>query len=206
MSNFWLKKTHPNSFLFFRFLFAEPYNMKLIIGLGNPGEKYKNTRHNLGFMFLDKLREKWDFPDFELNKKFNAEISQGEWKNEKIILAKPQYFMNLSGETVKKLLDFYKISLENLLVIHDDLDIVCGKYKLATDSTSAGHNGVQNIIDKLGIKKFARLRIGIKPEKETADSPRSEAGDFVLEKFTKEELKKISEIENEVLEKMEGMV
>ncbi len=175
--------------------------MHLIIGLGNPGKKYKNTRHNLGFIFLDKLQEKWSFPVFKLNKKFNAEISQSEWKNEKIILVKPQAFMNLSGEAVKKLLDFYKITADDLLVIHDDLDIVCGKYKLATNSSSAGHNGVQNIIDQLGTKKFARLRIGIKSEKKTAASPQPEASDFVLEKLTKEELKKISEIESEVLEK-----
>ncbi|HAI74279.1 MAG TPA: aminoacyl-tRNA hydrolase [Candidatus Moranbacteria bacterium] len=178
--------------------------MKLIVGLGNPGEKYKNTRHNLGFLFLDKLREKWSFPVFKLHKKFNAELSQGEIDDKKIILAKPQTFMNLSGETAKKLLDFYKLSANDLLVIHDDLDITCGKYKLATDSSSAGHNGVQNIIDKLNTKKFARLRIGIGPEKEPADFPQPEAGDFVLEKITKEELRKISEIEKEVLEKTEG--
>lgn len=178
--------------------------MRLIVGLGNPGRKYNNTRHNLGFMLLDKLREKWSFPVFELNKKFNAEISHGELKNEKIILAKPQSFMNLSGETVKKLLDFYKITADDLLVIHDDLDILCGKYKSATDSSSAGHNGVQNIIDKLNTKKFARLRIGIKSEKDTFYQ--IDAANFVLEKFTAEELQKISEIEKEILEKAEGMI
>ncbi|MFZ2188995.1 MAG: aminoacyl-tRNA hydrolase [Candidatus Moraniibacteriota bacterium] len=181
--------------------------MKLVIGLGNPGQKYELTRHNLGFIFLNKLRDKWSFPNFSEEKKFNAEISQGEIAGEKIILAKPQNFMNLSGETVKKLMTFYKISVDNLLVIHDDVDISCGKYKLATESSSAGHNGVQNIIDNLGTKKFARLRIGVKKETdENEKEVQMETSDFVLGKLEITELEKITSIEKSILGEVEKII
>jgi PTH1 family peptidyl-tRNA hydrolase len=176
--------------------------MKLIIGLGNPGQKYEATRHNLGFIFLDKLQEKWSLPDFKLEKKFVAEISLGEFNGEKIILAKPQNFMNLSGEAVQKILAFYKLAPEDLLVVHDDIDIPAGKYKLATDSTSAGHNGVQNIIDMLGTKKFARLRIGIKNEITDEEKNQMDVSDFVLGELTPEELEKITMIEKDIIEEV----
>ncbi len=180
--------------------------MKLIIGLGNPGQKYQNTRHNLGFNFLDKLREKWSLPEFKLEKKFAAEIIQCELAGQKIILAKPQNFMNLSGETVQKIITFYKLGTEDLLIIHDDIDILCGKYKLALDSSSAGHNGVQNIIDILGTKKFARLRIGIKNE--IADKEKNQMGvsDFVLGKLETVELEKITLAENAILDEIEKFI
>jgi PTH1 family peptidyl-tRNA hydrolase len=173
--------------------------MKLIIGLGNPGQKYENTRHNLGFIFLDKLRAQWFLPEFKLEKKFDAEISQGELNSGKIILAKPQNFMNLSGEAVKKIMTFYKLTPEEILIIHDDIDILLGKYKLATDSSSAGHNGVQNIIDQLGTKKFARLRIGIKSDTADEEKNQLEISDFVLGKLSPEEIEKITATENIIL-------
>jgi peptidyl-tRNA hydrolase, PTH1 family len=175
--------------------------MKLIVGLGNPGQKYAKTRHNIGFVFLDKLQAKWEFPAFALNKKLDAEISQSSYKGEKIILAKPQNFINLSGASVQKILAFHKLTPADLFVIHDDKDIVCGKYKLATNSSSAGHNGVQNIIDMLGTKEFKRMRIGIKNENENASAPsKIETSDFVLGKITKEELEEIEKNEKEILE------
>jgi PTH1 family peptidyl-tRNA hydrolase len=180
--------------------------MKLIIGLGNPGQKYETTRHNLGFIFLDKLRALWSFPSFRLEKKFDAEISQGEFNGKKIILAKPQNFMNLSGEAVKKIMTFYKIDAGDLLIIHDDIDISCGKFKLANDSTSAGHNGVQNIIDRLGTKKFARLRIGVKNENADETENQIEVSDFVLGKLTSGELEKITATERLVLEEVEKII
>lgn len=180
--------------------------MKIIVGLGNPGQKYLSTRHNLGFIFLDKLREKWSLPDFRLENKFNAELSQGELAGQKVLLAKPQNFMNLSGETVKKILAFYKLGVDDLLVIHDDIDIFCGKFKLATDSTSAGHNGVQNIIDNLGTKKFARLRIGIKNELPDEERNQMEVSDFVLGRLTVIELEKIIAIENTIIEELEKIL
>ncbi|MCX6762084.1 MAG: aminoacyl-tRNA hydrolase [Candidatus Moranbacteria bacterium] len=180
--------------------------MKLIIGLGNPGQKYESTRHNLGFIFLDKLQGIWSLPEFKLEKKFTAQISHGELNNQKIILAKPQNFMNLSGEAVQKILAFYKLDAKDLLIIHDDIDIVCGKYKLATDSTSAGHNGVQNIIDTLGTKKFARLRIGIKNELTDSTTTQLEVSDFVLGKLSPEELEKIAAIEKGIIEEIEKII
>ncbi|MFA5962012.1 MAG: aminoacyl-tRNA hydrolase [Parcubacteria group bacterium] len=180
--------------------------MKLIIGLGNPGQKYVATRHNLGFIFLNKLRERWSLPNFRLEAKFSAEISHGELNGQKIILAKPQNFMNLSGEAVQKILAFYKLSPEDLLVIHDDIDILAGRYKLASDSTSAGHNGVQNIIELLGTKKFARLRIGIKNENKDETENQMEVSDFVLGKLTALELEKINAQEKSILEEIEKFI
>jgi PTH1 family peptidyl-tRNA hydrolase len=171
--------------------------MKLIIGLGNPGEQYKNTRHNTGFDFLDKLKDFWEFPDFAQNTKFNAEIS----KRDDVILAKPQTFMNLSGEAVQKMLEFYKLTPDDITVLHDDLDIELGKYKVATDSSSAGHNGVKNIIDKTGTQKFKRIRIGIGLKKEEGVCL-ADAHNYVLQKFTEEEKKKVDglfeDIEKEI--------
>lgn len=162
--------------------------MKLIIGLGNPGKQYEQTRHNAGFLILDRLKEIAHFSDFQLNEKFNALLAEGkDGTNEKVLLVKPQSFMNLSGEVVKKIADFYKIPLENISVIHDDLDIELGSYKISTDSSAAGHNGVQSIFDQLGTQKIRRIRIGI----EGADKKKERlmaGSDFVLQKFSAEEL------------------
>ncbi|MDQ1284572.1 MAG: peptidyl-tRNA hydrolase, family [Patescibacteria group bacterium] len=195
--------------------------MKLIIGLGNPGNKYKFSRHNAGFLALDKIKEKYGFPDFKLNKDFKAEISEENIRGNKILLAKPQTFMNNSGEATRKIADFYKIAPDNIVVIHDDLDIELGNCKIATDSRSAGHNGVQNIIDILGTQKFKRIRIGIgkfpaekaacpisghPPRVEERPSPRVEAGDYVLGNFTEEELKKIEKVFENVLEEIKDFL
>ncbi|KKQ14404.1 MAG: Peptidyl-tRNA hydrolase [Candidatus Moranbacteria bacterium GW2011_GWF2_36_839] len=204
--------------------------MKIIIGLGNPEKKYELTRHNAGFMLVDKLQSQWEFPDFEFNKKFNAEISKNNLdlslraqrsnleisneiatsptapRNDDVLLVKPQTYMNLSGSSVKTILDFYKLSSDDILVIHDDIDIPLGKYKIATDSSSAGHNGVQNIIDQLGTQKFRRFRIGIGQEKEGALVCRLGVHDFVLEKFTPEELETIEKISEDILEEINKLI
>jgi PTH1 family peptidyl-tRNA hydrolase len=172
--------------------------MKIIIGLGNPGEKYNNTRHNAGFEFVEKLREAWNFPAFEMNNKFDVEIS----RKEDIILAKPQTFMNLSGEAVQKMLAFYKLTADDIIVIHDDLDIEVGKFKVATDSSSAGHNGVQDIIDKLGTQKFLRIRIGI-GQKKDGQSCITDTHNYVLQKFTEEEKEKIEGLFGEIKKEIE---
>ena len=166
--------------------------MKIIIGLGNPGKKYLGTRHNVGFEFLDKLKKELNFPEFDFNKKFNAEISI----NKETILMKPQTFMNLSGESVLSILDFYKLSPENILVIHDDKDILLGEYRLADDSSSAGHNGVQDIIENLGTQKFKRIRIGVGVETNLPSDV------FVLQKFSDEELGIIKKVLDDVLEEV----
>lgn len=169
--------------------------MKIIIGLGNPEKKYDLTRHNVGFMFLDELQKKWKFPEFEFSKKFNALAS----KEKETLLVKPQTFMNLSGTSVRAILDFYKLTPENIIVIHDDIDIELGKYKIATDSSSAGHNGVQNIIDQLGTKEFRRIRVGISKTHEEKESCPISAHDYVLGKFTPEELKVLKKTSENVL-------
>ncbi|MCX6765636.1 MAG: aminoacyl-tRNA hydrolase [Candidatus Moranbacteria bacterium] len=175
--------------------------MKIIIGLGNPGKKYANTRHNVGFMIVDKLREAWDFSAFELNKKFNSEILEGNIDGKKIMLVKPQTFMNLSGEAARKILDFYKLTPADIIVIHDDLDIDLGKFKISDDSCAAGHNGVQDIIDKLSTQKFKRVRIGIEGE-EKNKSRTVPSEDFVLQKFEDVELGKIEKVLEEILEEL----
>lgn len=159
--------------------------MKLIIGLGNPGTKYEKTRHNFGFMAVDFLREKLGAADFKLNKRCNAEIVKiGE-----IILAKPQTFMNNSGEATTKLLSFFKIKPDDLSVIHDDLDLDFGKIKTGMGRGSAGHNGVKSVIDRLGTNNFNRIRLGVGRPPEHIPPE-----DYVLQDFSSEELNQIPEI------------
>jgi PTH1 family peptidyl-tRNA hydrolase len=203
--------------------------MKIIIGLGNPEKEYAGTRHNAGFFFADKIKASWHFPEFEFNKKMNSEVSKGfapspfpkgrdgeGFSKKEILLAKPQTFMNLSGEATKNILDFYKLTPDDIIVIHDDLDIAIGKYRIATDSSSAGHNGVQNLIEKLGTQKFKRIRIGIGTEDKTSEPdahlPRqscptvAEAGDFVLQKFSSEEMEKIENLSLTILEELQKLL
>jgi PTH1 family peptidyl-tRNA hydrolase len=163
--------------------------MKLLVGLGNPGEKFKKTRHNVGFMALDMISSKIQSSGWRIQSNFNAEISEASINGEKILLAKPQTFMNESGNAVRAIANYYKINTVDIIIIHDDLDIAIGKYKIARDRTSAGHKGVQSIIDHLGTKDFTRIRIGIEiPECKIPTEK------FVLENFTKEEEKMINEI------------
>jgi len=180
--------------------------MKIIIGLGNPEKEYAGTRHNVGFALAEKIRTEWNFPEFAFNKKFNAEISKGNFSGQEILLVKPQTFMNLSGEATRAILDFYKLTADDLIVIHDDLDIAAGKYKIATDSSSAGHNGVQNIIDQLGTQKFRRIRIGIGEEVSGAPICKLNAHDFVLNKFTSDEIEKIEKIKDDILSEIKKLV
>ena len=166
--------------------------MNIIIGLGNPGNRYKNTRHNIGFLFVDALQEAWDFPSFVTNTKFNAEISEGYRDAEKILLVKPLTFMNESGIAVRKILDFYKLQPSDIVVIQDELDLPIGKHKIATDSGSAGHNGIKSIIEHIGTQTFTRLRIGIANTTQDANCLIG-AHDFVLQAFTEEEIRIIQE-------------
>jgi len=180
--------------------------MKIIFGLGNPGEKYQYTRHNIGFVFADKIKEAMDFPDFTFNKKFNAEMFESvipnevEGSNNKIILVKPQTFMNNSGEAVRSILDFYKLAPHDIIVIHDDLDIDLGSFKIADDSRSAGHNGIQDIIDKLDTQKFKRIRVGIGKNENIPSE------DYVLQKFSPEEKAKIESISENILEEIKKLL
>jgi len=164
--------------------------IKLIVGLGNPGKEYENTRHNTGFLFIDALAKQFETPDFEFNKKLQSEISRF-----KIILAKPQTFMNKSGLAVSALIKFYKIKPENILIVHDDIDILWSEFKISFGRSSAGHKGVESIIKSLKTKNFWRLRIGIQPAyaKATAGKPAVKkhirADKIILKKFTPAETK-----------------
>ena len=150
----------------------------LIVGLGNPGNEYKNTRHNVGFMAVDYLAPE----DASWKKEKNALTTRTEIDGFGVILAKPQTFMNNSGISVSQFVKFYKIKIEDILVIQDDLDIAFGQFKIKNSSSSGGHNGIKSIISYLNTNEFARLKIGIKN-----DSSKNVI-DFVLGKFRKEEL------------------
>ncbi len=182
--------------------------MKLIVGLGNPGEKYFSTRHNLGADFLilaQKIAKKKGIPfsSWNFNKKFKAFISQGKIKEEKIILALPQTFMNNSGQSVQLLMEFYKIPLHNLTVIHDDIDIPLGEFKIQQNKSSAGHKGVQSIIDKIGSQNFQRVRIGINPQiKNGVSLLKIPTEKFVLQKFSSKEKNKIQNLTEKILPKL----
>lgn len=154
--------------------------MKLIVGLGNPGKNFDNTRHNVGFMILD-----YYISDKKWKKRFDSLYYELKNKEENIIFIKPLTYMNLSGDSVKKFVDYYKIDMNDLLIIHDDLDLNLGKYKLKRESGSGGHNGINSIIESLRTNKFNRLKIGISNDKFI------DAIDYVIKKFSKEELKKI---------------
>lgn len=158
--------------------------MKLVVGLGNPGREYENTRHNVGFLFVDFLRNIWNFEDWK-NSKFKGIISEGTMNEEKIILLKPMTFMNLSGESVIALVNFYKIPLENILILSDDIDMDFGKIRLRKKGSSGGQNGIKSIAEHLGTDEFSRLKIGI------GRDSRYNVADWVLSKFSGEELEKL---------------
>ncbi|MFH0988292.1 MAG: aminoacyl-tRNA hydrolase [Parcubacteria group bacterium] len=175
--------------------------MKLVIGLGNPGKKYQGTRHNAGFIMLDFIFDNWlkdeGFSDWKKDKKFQAEISEGTINNEKIILAKPQTFMNESGIAAQALLSYYKTDSTNLIVIQDELDLPFGNYKIQTNISGAGHNGIGSIIQHLGTQNFQRVRIGVG---KTDRGSQGDVANFVLGKFNLLEKLKLKEVKRKILE------
>lgn len=157
--------------------------MKLIIGLGNPGKKYEKTRHNVGFLVLDALHEKMKedhISSWEHSKKFNAEVAGVLYKNEKLILVKPQTFMNDSGVAVGAIAHFYKLTNRDLIVVQDDKDIPLGEIKVQRDRGTAGHNGIKSIVEHLGTQDFFRIRVGVASENK---NKMENISDFVLSKF-----------------------
>jgi len=155
--------------------------MILIVGLGNPGKKLENTRHNVGFMAVDKFTEENNFPEFKLDKKSYALISE----NGNILLAKPQTFMNDSGSAVKEIIK--NKNIENIIIIHDDVDLPVGTIKIIQERGSAGHKGVESIIKTVGNDGLIRIRIGIAPQRDV------EAKKIVLNKFSKQEKEPIDQ-------------
>ena len=158
----------------------------LIVGLGNPGREYRETRHNVGFMLLDRLTVKLNARFTRLQSK--ALVASANYQERKIILAKPQTFMNLSGQSVQGLMHFYKLPLENLLIAHDDLDLPVGTIRIRPDGGSAGQKGMMSSIERLGTDEFPRLRLGI-----GRPPGHMEAPDYVLQDFSKADLTIISE-------------
>ncbi len=164
--------------------------MKIIVGLGNPGEEYKNTRHNIGFIFLDYFANKFGISIDK--KKFNGLYNEVTINNKKIILLKPLSYMNLSGEVVKKYIDYYKIPVENMLIINDDLDLEIGKIRLRRNGSSGGHNGLKNIMLNLNTDEFKRLKVGI------SNNKLINTKDYVLGNFSKDELEIIDNLKEVV--------
>lgn len=152
--------------------------MYAVVGLGNPGEKYANTFHNAGFWAVDELASIIN-AQFSNANNLKSKVAICFIENYKVVLAKPTTYMNLSGEAVVAILQFYKINVEDLVVIRDDIDMELGKIKLKRDSSSGGHKGVQSIIDALGSKAFIQVKIGV--------GRKDNVSDFVLKKLTEEE-------------------
>ncbi|HCI48925.1 MAG: aminoacyl-tRNA hydrolase [Alphaproteobacteria bacterium RIFCSPLOWO2_01_FULL_45_8] len=180
--------------------------MKLIAALGNPGEKYLKTRHNAGFLFLDHLVDFFSLPEYQ--PKFKGALTEGTIQGHKLYFLKPLTFMNVSGQSVAALAQFFKIPPEEILVIHDDLDIEFGKIRVKQGGSSGGHNGIKNIEQMLGSPNFWRLRIGIGRPLHAED-----VSNYVLNDFDKRELEdlvplydKMAEHFPKLLEAMETYV
>jgi PTH1 family peptidyl-tRNA hydrolase len=161
--------------------------MILIVGLGNPGANYKNTRHNVGFIAVDLISNRYNFT-WTSKPKFNADLAIGECDLGKVILCKPNTFMNLSGRAVQQIASFYKIPLDKIIVIHDDVDIALGKIKYKVGGSSGGHNGLKSIDSHVGVG-YHRLRVGIgRPENANHD-----IADYVLGVFNSKETELLAE-------------
>lgn len=154
--------------------------MYLIAGLGNPTKEYDKTRHNVGFSVIDVLSDKYRIDVSE--KKHKALCGRGIIEGQKVILVKPQTFMNLSGESIREVVDYYKIEAEDIIIIYDDISLEPGQLRIRLKGSAGGHNGIKNIISHLGSQEFPRIKVGVgeKP-------PRMDLADYVLSRFSKEE-------------------
>ena len=165
----------------------------LFVGLGNPGSEYDLTRHNIGFMCLDDFAAKNKFEPWVNKKDMHCQLTQATMNGDRILLCKPQTFMNLSGEAVQAVIQFFKIPLENVIVVHDELDIDFGQIRIRVGGSSAGHNGIKSVTKHLG-EGYARVRIGIGPQ-----TPKQiDAADFVLQKFNASEQADLPKLLREV--------
>ena len=173
--------------------------MYLLVGLGNIGSEYDKTRHNFGFLLLDQIVEDYGF--VEQSKKFKSEVFSGTISGKKVLAIKPQTYMNRSGTAVAEAINFYKIDLKNVLVFHDDLDLALGKIKVKIGGGHAGHNGLRSIDECCG-KEYWRLRLGIgRPE-----NKEYETADYVLGKFSAEEMKLVEKVNLKISDLIEEMV
>lgn len=172
--------------------------MKIIVGLGNPGEKYKGTRHNVGFIVTNELAQKYDIVG-KTESKFNAIVGKGHVHSTDIIIVQPLTYMNLSGESVIKILNWYKLSASDLIVVYDDISLDVGRIRFKDNGSDAGHNGIKSIIQSLGgNKNFPRLKVGIGPD------PGGEVrASYVLGKFSEQEKEILNKVTNICVEGIE---
>lgn len=169
--------------------------MFLIAGLGNPGKKYENTRHNAGFMAVHKLSDAYNITS--TSNKFNAVLAQGRISREKVVLAQPLTYMNKSGQALKPIVDYFKIPLENVVVIYDDMNLPAGKIRIKKKGSAGGHNGLKSVLNLLGDINIPRIRIGI-----DTPPPYYSVTDYVLGKFSKDE----KEIMNDTLDNIPDII
>ena len=173
--------------------------MYIIIGLGNPGQKYEHTRHNAGFDAIDKLAYEHNIRIDKL--KFKALIGEGRIGTEKVILVKPQTYMNLSGEAVAAICQFYKPEFENVIVMYDDIDLDIGKLRIRKKGSAGSHNGMKSIIKCLGTQEFPRIRIGVSKPSEGWD-----LADFVLSRVPKDQQKDLEESFDKAVKTVEEII
>ncbi len=176
--------------------------MWLVVGLGNPGPKYLMTRHNVGFMAVDFLAKGIGVRNEAAKSEFQSHTIDFRWEETPVKLVKPQTFMNLSGEAVGELMRFYKVEMDHLLIIFDDLDTSFGQIRLKSSSGDGGHNGLKSLIQHLGSTEFMRIKVGIgRPV-----HPDQEAADYVLQKFNQTEQEKLAEILNITVDAVESVI
>ena len=173
--------------------------MKLVVGLGNPTKEYENTRHNIGFMAIDALSEEHRFAVDTL--KHKALVGKGMIDGQKVILAKPMTYMNLSGEAVRAIADYYKIPAEDIIIIFDDISLDVGRMRIRKKGSAGGHNGIKSIISHLGTTEFPRIKVGIGAKKEGQD-----LADYVLGRFSKDEKTALDEVLKDVKKAVSLMV
>jgi PTH1 family peptidyl-tRNA hydrolase len=167
----------------------------LLVGLGNPGAEYQLTRHNVGFLCLDDFVSKTDeMEDWIEKKSLKCLLSSGRTGDKRVIAMKPTTYMNLSGEAVQAVAQFYKIHPDNIVVIHDELDIDFGQIRLRIGGSSAGHNGIKSVTQQLGTEDYGRIRIGVGPK----HPARIKSEDFVLQKFSGDQLEQLPNLTREV--------
>ncbi len=175
--------------------------MKIIVGLGNPGEKYSDNRHNVGFMVVDKLKNDLGTSDWEMSSKFKSLISQ----TKEYILVKPQTFMNDSGLAVASICNFYKINLSDLYIVHDDLDIIIGSYKIQHGKGPQVHNGLRSIEEKLGSDKFWNVRVGVE-NREVRGNKGIPGVVYSLQNFSSDEAKVVETVVESILVELKRVV
>jgi PTH1 family peptidyl-tRNA hydrolase len=170
--------------------------MRWVVGLGNPGKSYQNNRHNVGFMCIDRLADKHSIAVTQ--NKFKAIIGEGIIGKEKVALIKPQTYMNLSGESLRAFLDYTKSTIDEGIIVYDDLDTVLGQVRLRSQGSSGGHNGIKSIVQHLGTQSFNRVRVGI-----SRPAPGYDIADYVLANFNKLEFEQLLPVLDRTVEAIE---